>query len=263
MSATTTTFPSDRHGLADPRVLWVEVRDELLGVVREPTALFFSVLMPVLFFALFAGLFGGDQAGEGGVPVGTSMLATFGAYGVIGSSMLTPGIGLADDRERGWLRVLRTSPVPVPVTLAAKVAATLPYSLGILVAMTATAAGLGVLEITVGQWVSLAVALVVGSLPFAMIGLAVGSLAKPNATTAVLNAINIPMAIASGLWFPLELLPDWVASIAPALPAYHLAQLAFAPIAGDGPALGHLVALVGFTAVTAAVAVAAYRRSPT
>jgi hypothetical protein len=33
----------------------------------------------------------------------------------------------ADARERGRLRVLRTSPVPVPITLAAKVAATLPY----------------------------------------------------------------------------------------------------------------------------------------
>lgn len=263
MSATTPTITIDRRSTVSPTVLWVELRDELLGVVREPAALFFSVLMPVLFFAMFAGLFGGDQASEGGVPVGTSMLATFGAYGVISSSMLTPGIGLADARERGWLRVLRTSPVPVPITLAAKVAATLPYSLGILIAMTATAAGLGVLEITVGQWVWLAVALVVGSLPFALIGLAVGSLAKPNGATAILNAINIPMAIASGLWFPLEILPDWVATIAPALPAYHLAELAFAPIVGDGVALGHLGALIGFTVVTAVIAVAAYRRSPT
>lgn len=263
MTAMTPTITADRRSTVSVPVLWIELRDELLGVVREPAALFFSVLMPVLFFGLFAGLFGGDQVGAGGVPVGTSMLATFGAYGVIGSSMLTPGIGLADARERGWLRVLRTSPVPVPVTLAAKVAATLPYSLGILVAMTATAAGLGMLEITVGQWLSLAAALVVGSLPFALIGLAVGSLAKPNGATAVLNAINIPMAIASGLWFPLEMLPDWVAAIAPALPAYHLAQLAFAPVAGDGDAVGHLVALIGFTAVTAAIAVAAYRRSPT
>jgi ABC-2 type transport system permease protein len=263
MTATTPAIDLDRRSTISPTVLWVEVRDELLGVVREPAALFFSVLMPVLFFGLFAGLFGADELGEGGVPVGTSMLATFGAYGVIGSSMLTPGIGLADARERGWLRVLRTSPVPVPITLAAKVAATLPYSLGVLVAMTATAGALGVLQITVVQWVSLAVALVVGSLPFALIGLAVGSLAKPNGATAILNAIIIPMAIAAGLWFPLELLPDWVATIAPALPAYHLAELAFVPVAGDGGAVGHFLALIGFTIVTAAIAIAAYRRSPT
>ncbi len=42
------------------RVFRFEVRDELLGIVREPTALFFSVLLPVAFFALFATMFGGD-----------------------------------------------------------------------------------------------------------------------------------------------------------------------------------------------------------
>ena len=42
------------------RIFRMEVRDELLGIVREPTALFFSVLMPVAFFALFASMFGGD-----------------------------------------------------------------------------------------------------------------------------------------------------------------------------------------------------------
>ena len=36
------------------RIFRTEVRDELLGIVREPTALVFSVLTPVAFFALFA-----------------------------------------------------------------------------------------------------------------------------------------------------------------------------------------------------------------
>ena len=42
------------------RIFRIEVRDELLGIVREPTALLFSVLVPVAFFALFATMFGGD-----------------------------------------------------------------------------------------------------------------------------------------------------------------------------------------------------------
>lgn len=43
------------------RVLGVEVLDELREIRREPAALFFSVLMPVGFFTLFASLFGGYQ----------------------------------------------------------------------------------------------------------------------------------------------------------------------------------------------------------
>jgi ABC-2 type transport system permease protein len=61
-----------------------EVRDELLAIVREPTALFFTVLMPVAFFALFATMFGteGDGFGVGSV-------ATYGAFGVLSVVLIT------------------------------------------------------------------------------------------------------------------------------------------------------------------------------
>ena len=242
-------------------VLRVEVRDEILQILREPTALFFTVAMPVMFFALFVSLFGGEGP-DVGLPFGTTGLATFGAYGAV-ATMLAPAIGLAEDRERGWLRVLKTSPVPIPLTLAAKVIAALPYAAGILVAMTATSAALGLLEITIGRWVGLIGVLVLGVLPFALLGLAVGALASGNATTAILNAIIIPAAIASGLWFPLEIMPEWVGGVvAPLLPTYHLAQLALAVLEG-GDWLGHVAAMLLFTALAGAAATAAYRRSPT
>ena len=273
MSTTTPTTPgaarvpaTERPSPSPVALFRVEVRDELLGILREPTALFFSVLMPVLFFALFVSLFGGfpnDTPGLEQVPVGTSMLATFGAYGVIVSAMLTPGIGLAESREQGWMRVLKTSPVPVPVTLAAKVVAALPYCLGILVVMTGTAAALGVLQITLAQWLVLAGALVVGTLPFALVGLAVGSLASGNATTAILNAIIIPTAVASGLWFPLSQMPAWVGTLAQFLPTYHLSELALAPLKDGGTWVGHVTFLLGFAVLAGIAATVAYRRSPT
>lgn len=243
-------------------VLGIEVLDEMRGIYREPAALFFSVLMPVLFFALFASLFGGEQVDAVGRPVGTTMLATFGAYGIIGTSLLTPAIGLAEARERGWLRQVRVSPVPVPVTLAAKVIAVFPYCLGILTVMTGTAAALGVLQISVVEWLLLVAALLVGSLPFALIGLAVGAHASGNATTAILNALIIPMAIAGGLWFPLEQLPDWMTQLAQWLPTYHLSRLALAALGGGGYGT-HASYVLGFAAVAGIAAVIAYRRSPT
>lgn len=246
------------------RILRAEVTDEVLGIVREPTALFFSVIMPVAFFLLFAGLFGGQiNSGAGDLPVATTMLATFGAYAVIGAAMMMPGIGLAEARERGWMQVLKTTPVPIPLTLAGRVVASLPYAIGILVAMTIASALMGNLEIGVGQWLLLVAALVLGSLPFALVGLAVGSLASGNATTAILNALVIPLAIASGLWFPLETFPDWVATLALGLPTYHLAQLALAPLDPTISWPVHVAALLGFTAITGVGAMIAYRRSRT
>jgi ABC-2 type transport system permease protein len=238
------------------RVLRVEVRDELLAVVRDPTALFFAVLMPVLFFALFLSIFG--SAGDTPTEVGTTMLATFGTFGVLMVGTTTPGVGLAADRDSGWLRIKQAAAVPLPTTLAAKVVATLPYAAGVVLAMAATAAAMGRLDASGGELVRLVVVLLMGSTVMVPFALAVGALASTNAAIAILNAILFPMVIASGLWMPLEVLPDFIGSLAVFMPPYHLAELALAQLHG-GSWADHVLALVATGAVGALVAGFAYR----
>ncbi|WP_190823521.1 ABC transporter permease [Saccharopolyspora pogona] len=240
------------------RIFGVEVVDEFRAIFREPTALFFSIVMPVGFFALFVSLYG--KMPVGATPAGTGMLATFGTFAVLSVSLTNPGIGVAGDRERGWLRAKRVSAVPIGVTLAAKLVAVLPYSVGVLLAMTATAALTGALDISVVELLRVFAVLVLGALPFALLGLAVGFQAGPNATAAILNAILFPSAVLSGLWMPLEILPDFFGHIAQFLPTYHLAQLALAQLSGDA-VVGHVLVLVAATCVTAALAAMSYRHA--
>lgn len=242
-------------------LLALDIRDEMRMIRREPATLVFTVLMPTAFYTLFVVMFG-SQDGASGLLAGTTMLATFGTYGAVAATMSVPGVGLATSRENGWLEAVRVSPVPVWVNVAARVAATVPYVVGILMAMTAASAAIGVLDITIGDWLLLMAILVIGCLPSALVGLAVGALASPNAATAILSAVLMPMAIASGLWFPLEVLPDWLARVAPALPTYHLAQLALRPLQG-GPWLGHLLALLAFTGLAGVAAAWAWRTTRT
>lgn len=238
-------------------VLRVEVGEGLRAIVREPAALFFSVLMPVAFFALFTSIFG-REAQPGGLPYGATALATYGAFGAVSVMLLNPGIGVAEDRTRGWLKVKKVSATPLPVNLAARVLAALPYAVAVLGAMSVVSVLVAGPVLSVGTWLALVGVLVLGSLPFALLGMAVGFVASSNAAAAILNALFFPMSIASGLWFPLELLPGWLAAIAPVLPTYHLAQLAMAQLTG-APALGHVLALVVTTAVAAVLAGVAYR----
>lgn len=242
------------------RVFGVEVLDELRGIWREPTALFFSIVMPVAFFALFVSLFG-NQPGGGTAP-GAAMLATFGTYGAVAVALMNPGIGVAEDRNRGWLRAKQVSAVPLGVTIAAKVAAALPYALGVLVAMAVAATLLAGLDASALTLLRLFGVVVLGSLPFALFGLAVGFQANSNATTAILNAILMPAAVVSGLWMPLEIMPDVFARIAMFLPTYHLGQLALAQIGGGGW-LDHTLVVLATTAVTAVLAVVSYRHAHT
>ena len=236
-------------------ILAVEIRDELYAIIREPTAAFFSIAMPVGMFALFATLFGTE--GNGTVSGATLMLATFGAFGVI-SVALTPGIGIAEDRERGWLQVKRVSPVPVRTTLAAKVAASLPVAFGVYAAMSLTAFAMGLFDTDIGTWLQIAGLLLLGSLPFALLSMTVGFVARGRAAPAIINAVFLPMAIAGGLWMPLEALPAFVQDLAVWLPTYHTSQLGLGLLVGES-IVDNIAALLAATAVTASLAAIAYR----
>jgi ABC-2 type transport system permease protein len=239
------------------RVLGVETGEGLRAIIREPVALFFSVVMPVGFYVLFAGLYGRFTTPDG-IPVAARMVATYGTFAVVSVMMMNPGISVADDRTRGWLRVKKVSAAPIGTTIAAKVIAALPYALVSLAAISVASLVIAGPVLGVGTWLRIVAVLLVGSLPFALLSLAVGFVASSNAAVAILNALLFPMTIASGLWVPLEIMPGFVQAIAPYVPMWHLSELALAQLTGAG-GLGHLVALLVSTVIAAALAGLAYR----
>lgn len=186
MSATT-----DAGAAAGPvqnlRVLGVEVAEGLRAMRREPAALFFSVIMPVSFFGLFATMFG-SQSETTGLPTAATMLATYGTFGAVSVMLIQPGVGVADDRTRGWLRMKKVSAAPISMTIAGKVIAALPYALTVLLGISAISLVVAGPVLGVGAWLRLVIVLLFGSLPFALLGLAVGFVASSNATVAILNA---------------------------------------------------------------------------
>jgi ABC-2 type transport system permease protein len=190
------------------------------------------------------------------------MVATFGTYGVITVAALQPGIGVAQDRDLGWLRMKRVSAVPIGISLAAKATAALLYGVGVLTLMGVTAAAFGTLHASAWQLVRLAVVLLLGTVPFTLVSVAVGLRLRTNATIAVLNALLFPLAVLSGLWIPIQFLPSTVRQIARFLPTYHLAQLGLAQL-NRGGVLIHVLALLLSTAAAAAVAMLAYRHART
>jgi ABC-2 type transport system permease protein len=239
------------------QVLGAEIGEGLRGILREPTALFFSVLMPVMLFALFASLFGAAPTPDG-IPTAARMLASFGTFGVVSVMLMNPGIGVANDRASGWLRVKKVSAAPISITIVGRVLSALPYAVFVLLAFTALSLAIAGPVMSFDAWGRMVLVLIIGSLPFALLGLAIGFVTSANAAAAVLNAVFFPLSIASGLWMPLEILPAWIQNIAPYLPTYHLARLAVAQLTG-GPALGHLLALLVTTAVAGGLAAWAYR----
>jgi len=110
-------------------------------------------------------------------------------------------------------------------------------------------------------WASLAVRLLAGAVPFIAFGMAIAYLASPSAAPAVANLTFIGLAFASGMFVRLDQMPAFLRSIAPLLPTYHYAQLAWGAIgAANEAALASLAWLIGYTVAFFGLAAWAYRR---
>ena len=242
------------------RIYALETKYEFLKLARIPAFAIPSITFPVMFYILFGLAFGGGR-GVGGVTTATYLIATYGAFGVIGASMFGFGAGVAIERGQGWILLKRATPMPVAAYFFAKLAVCMLFGAVIVLLLSAIGVAFGGVRLEPVTWVRLVVTLVAGAVPFCALGLAVGYAAGPNSAPPIVNLIYLPMAFVSGLWIPIEILPAAVRSVAPFVPAYHLGQLALSAIGADrgAPVWSHVIALAGFTCIFLALALWGYR----
>jgi len=229
----------------------LEAKFEFLRVLRTPAFAVPTLLFPPMFYLLFGLILNRDSANAAHY-----LFATYSVFGVMAPGLFGFGIGVAIERERGWLALKRVAPMPQGAYLLAKMAMAALFALIIHVVLASMAYFLGGVHLAAWQWLLLGVIAVFGVLPFCALGLLIGSRANASAAPALVNFIYLPMAFLSGLWMPLSMLPHILSQIAPLWPAYHLSQLALATIGhGDGtPVLPHIALSIAFTLVCFAMA---------
>jgi ABC-2 type transport system permease protein len=129
---------------------------------------------------------------------------------------------IATYREKGILRRIKVSPLSLTSFLAGGIANVLIFTL----AQAAVLLALGALAFKLrirGNYLYIAVLVIIGALSFLAMGFLVSSLTK-NARSAGMasQAVAMPMMFLSGVFFPLEMMPTALKVIARCLPLYYL-----------------------------------------
>ncbi|AZI42890.1 ABC transporter permease [Deinococcus psychrotolerans] len=258
---TTSTASTARRSSSSLRPFLALARSEVTRLLRNRAYLVPALLLPILFFALW----GLSNAGGklSGVNAGAYMLVSYAAYALISTALFGFGVAVAAERASGWWRQLRVAPVTPAMLFGAKISAALVMGLLSVTALLLFAGIVGHIWLSPGVVVGVLVRLLLGMIPFALLGLALGFLVGPDAAGGVANLISLPMLFASGIFIPLEVAPDFIKTIAPYLPAYHYGQLGWAAL-GAKPAGAewiHWAWLIGYGAVFLLIALWAAGRN--
>lgn len=238
-----------------------EAKYEFLKNLRLRMYTVSVISFPLMFYVLF-GLVLNAKDAIAGTSVPIYLIASYGTFGVMGASLFGTAAGLASDRGLGWLQVKRASPMPPFAYFAAKVIVSMGFSAIVVFLLIVLGMSFGGVRLPVGEMSKLVATLVLGSIPFSAMGLALGYFTGPNSAPPTINLIYLPMSFCSGLWVPYMFLPKIVRQIALALPPYHLSQLALG-IVGAGrheSAATHWEVLVAFTLICLGVARIGFQR---
>jgi ABC-2 type transport system permease protein len=180
------------------------------------------------------------------------------ALAVMSSAMVSLGIATGFDRRFGVLKRLGSTPLTRGGLLAAKtlyVLAIEAIQLGVLLTV---AAGLGWRP---GGSVPLALlALLVGSVAFAGLGLLLAGTLRAEANLALANGLYLVLLFLGGMAYPLSRLPEAVQAVARLLPAAALAETVRGALADpiDVP-VGSVIVLVVWAVVLPIVAARCFR----
>jgi ABC-2 type transport system permease protein len=228
---------------------------DLVSVWRTPGFVIPSLAFPTIFYVFFGVVFNSGAAS-------TYMLVTYACFGIMGPAMFNFAMNIASDRAHGWLTLKRLSPMPVMAYLLAKLSTALVFSVVITLSLFVIAAVVADVSLRSTQWLLLAIILMLGTLPFALIGLILGLTLSDKTAPGVVNLLYLPMAFLSGLWVPINLMPGVLQQLSWIWPSYHLSQIGLKLIDMDqGYQLWlHLLCLFASTLVLAMLAHWAFKR---
>lgn len=242
------------------RVFWHQLQAEILRLWRTPSFLIPTLILPLVLYSLLGGL-GKGHTLEAGVSRQVYALASVGTYSIVSVMLYSFGVSIANERGQRVNLLMRATPLPASIYLLARTVTALLSALAMLLILSLFASLVGDVQLDASAWIRLIALLMLGVLPFILLGFALGNMVNPTGATPIINLSFFILAFASGVFFPLAQLPDVLQNIAPYSPFYRLGQLAWNTVGVQTEPISNAIwLLVIYTVLFFALALFTYRR---
>jgi ABC-2 type transport system permease protein len=239
---------------------------ELLRSVRNKRVFIFSLGFPLVFYFILAGTqrnnhnFGGSATVHTGLFAPQYYMVGLLAFGTMVAAM-SGGAGIAGDRQVGWNRQLRLTPLSPRAYFQAKLATSFTLVGASIVLLYLSGTLLGV-RLDAVQWLKMTALVLIALIPWAAVGIALGHLLTVDAMGPAMGGGTSIFAFLGGTWFPLTGGGGFVA-FCKVLPTFWLVQAGHVGLPGQpgNPwGLEGWVVIAAWSVAMGLFAIWAYRR---
>ncbi|MEO9180852.1 MAG: ABC transporter permease [Acidimicrobiales bacterium] len=231
------------------------LRYEVLRTYRNRRFLVFSLIFPLILFLVIAGP--NRHQKLLGVSFTLYYMSGMVAWGCM-VAVISSGGRIAVERTVGWTRQLRITPLRITAYFSAKIVC--GYLMAILSMIVLFAAGTSVgVRLSAKEWLVMSGLVLVGLIPFAVLGVAMGHLLTPDSLGPALGGVTSLLALLGGAYSPLAS-SGLFFTLLKLLPSYWLVQAGRTAVGGGGWPLEAWLVIFGWSIALSFAAVRIYRR---
>ncbi|MEV7109607.1 ABC transporter permease [Streptomyces anulatus] len=233
----------------------VHARYQLVELSRIPMAIIGAAFFPAA--SLFFFVVPNTKDDPAGATLATASMVVFAA---MISNLFGHGTGVAEDRSQPWDPYTRTLPIGPAVRFGSRIITGLAMMLFSMFPVVIVAAFFTPATISPVRFLLAIGVVIIVSVPFTMMGLAIGYLLSTKAAIATVQLVFLPLAFAGGLLGGPGEAPGFIETIAPFVPTRGSAELMWATVGDFEINPVSIVSLAVWTVGLAALAFYAYQR---
>jgi ABC-2 type transport system permease protein len=228
---------------------------ELVRTLRNRRLLVFPLGFPLLLFFTIAGP--NRHSTLGGIPFPTYYMTGMAAWGTM-TAVISSGARIAQERQIGWTRQMRITPLSVRSYFGAKVISGYLMAMFTIAVLYLAGSSLGV-RLAVTSWFEMTGLILVGLIPLAVIGILLGHLLKVDSMGPAIGGVVTVFALFGGAWGPFAT-TGVLNTLVRGLPSYWLVQAGRTAFGGRlWPSEGWIVIAV-WTVAMVRIAALVYQR---
>ena len=237
----------------NPALLRMETRRKL----RDRRTMMFALILPAIFFLTFSA---GQQDSVAGLAAAPYIMISMATYGAM-NALFTGGGLIAAERAIGWNRQLRIAGLRGRDYVLTKALMAYVTAVPGLIAVFVLGAATKHVSLGAGTWLGAGLSILLGLLPVAALGIAIGySAARPATLQPIFGLGSALLALLGGMFYPADLFPRAMRDAVQVLPTYWSADAGRAVLRGTWLGWHGTFVLLAWTLVLGLVAARMYRK---
>ncbi|APX72927.1 ABC transporter permease [Companilactobacillus allii] len=194
-------------------------------ILRNKRFFLFDMMLPIIFYLLYSKVLVSNMPETDLRIWQMNYLISMVIYSCLLGSIITVANTLFEDKTSHFDILSRLTPLPQWQYYLSRILIFMLLNLISAISICLVGILVNNLSLSITTWTLIIFITIIGTLPLILVGILISLINNPTTVNILNNLVVFPLAIISGLWWPITIMPDWLQFIGKLMPTFELSSI--------------------------------------